>query len=83
MIRQRTETSARTGIHVLSALLLFALFAAVTGWIYWPGISGPELLDDRSSVLVMDDLNHHPELAFDYVFGDKSGVLGRSVSMAR
>jgi len=64
------------GAVVCAVLLLwFAL------WVYWPGISGPELLDDRSSVLVIDDLKNKPELAIDYVFGDKSGKLGRSVSM--
>lgn len=40
------------------------------------------LLDDRSSVLVIGDLKQHPERALDYIFGDKSGYLGRSVSMA-
>ncbi|MEZ5504204.1 MAG: hypothetical protein R3E50_16670 [Halioglobus sp.] len=66
----------------LPALLLGALLIVVTTWVYWPGISGPELLDDRSSVLVIDDLKNKPELAFDYIFGDRSGALGRSVSMA-
>ena len=50
-------------------------------WSYWPGIHGPVLLDDRSSVMVIGDLKNRPELAFDYIFGDKSGALGRSVSM--
>jgi hypothetical protein len=63
------------------ALLCAALLLWLGGWIYWPGINGPELLDDRSSVLVIDDLKNRPELAFDYIFGDKSGKLGRSVSM--
>lgn len=58
------------------------LSLALTLWIYCPGIHGPELLDDRSSVLVIDDLQTRPELAFDYIFGDRSGALGRSVSMA-
>jgi hypothetical protein len=33
-------------------------------------------------VLVIADLENSPELAWDYVFGDRSGPLGRSVSMA-
>ena len=36
----------------------------------------------RSSVLVIADLQESPELALDFVFGDSSGLLGRSVSMA-
>ncbi len=64
------------------ATLVFALLVLLYGaWAYWPGVSGPELLDDRSSVLVIGDLKNQPELAFDYIFGDKSGLLGRPVSM--
>ena len=60
-------------------LMMLAVFAA---WIYWPGITGPALLDDRSSVMVITGLKAQPELALDYIFGDSSGLLGRSVSMA-
>jgi len=59
--------------------LLLPAFAA---WVYWPGIAGPELLDDRSSVMVLDELGERPELAWDYILGDRSGPLGRTVSMA-
>ena len=63
--------------------MLLVLIVLLLGlWIYWPGSSGPDLLDDRSSVMVIADLQSRPELALDYVFGDKSGLLGRSVSMA-
>jgi hypothetical protein len=68
-------------LATVGALLCAALVLWLGGWIYWPGISGPELLDDRSSVLVIDDLKNRPELALDYIVGDKSGALGRSVSM--
>ena len=40
------------------------------------------MLDDRSSVMVIPDLQESPELAWDYVTGDTSGALGRPVSMA-
>ena len=63
--------------------MLLALMVLLLGlWIYWPGSAGPDLLDDRSSVMVIADLQSNPELALDYVSGDKSGLLGRSVSMA-
>ncbi|MEH6580432.1 MAG: hypothetical protein V7754_00755 [Halioglobus sp.] len=61
--------------------LLWLLFLAVTVWVYAPGIAGPALLDDRASVMVMDELNEHPEYALDYILGDTSGPLGRPVSM--
>jgi hypothetical protein len=64
------------------ALILGSLLLVLTAWIYWPGISGPELLDDRSSVMVIGDLHSNPERALDVVFGDRSGLMGRSVSMA-
>ncbi len=64
------------------ALLLGLVVLVWSVWAYWPGISGPALLDDRSSVLVIGDLHNKPELAYDYIVGDKSGLLGRSVSMA-
>lgn len=66
---------------VIGASLLAAVVLLCAVWLYWPGITGPTLLDDRSSVLVIGDLKNHPERAFDYIFGDKSGYLGRSVSM--
>lgn len=66
----------------VGVLSLMACCLALTAWIYWPGIEGPSMLDDRSSVMVIADLKESPELAMDYVFGDRSGKLGRSVSMA-
>ena len=56
--------------------------AVLVAWVYWPGIQGPELLDDRSSILVIEDLENNRERAWDYVIGDNSGPLGRTVSMA-
>jgi len=75
-------TPITRGNDALYAVVLAAVLAGVAAWIYWPGITGPELLDDRSSVLVITDLQNRPELAGDYIFGDKSGLFGRSVSMA-
>lgn len=63
----------------IASILVTLLFV---GWLYVPGQSGPALLDDRSSVLVIDDLAASPQLAWDYVTGDQSGLFGRPVSMA-
>ncbi|MEZ5573688.1 MAG: hypothetical protein R3E64_16975 [Halioglobus sp.] len=73
-----TDRSARRAV---AAGLMALLVLACTVWIYWPGITGPALLDDRSSVLVIGDLKKRPELAFDFIFGDTSGLFGRAVSM--
>ncbi|MBN7795396.1 hypothetical protein [Parahaliea mediterranea] len=69
------------GVDAAPVILLFVgiMFAL---WIYWPGQYGPALLDDHSSVLVIEDLRQEPETALDYVFGDRSGPLGRPVSLA-
>jgi len=75
-------SGSRPRLPTFGAWLLALLVLCCTVWLYWPGISGPVLLDDRSSVLVIGDLKSQPERALDYVFGDKSGYLGRSVSMA-
>ncbi len=70
-----------TGKGTSGVILLMLVLSAVVVWIYWPGVTGPELLDDRSSVMVIKDLKERPELALDYIFGDSSGLLGRSISM--
>lgn len=66
----------------LSPLACAVLLLLFTAWVYWPGQAGPALLDDASSVLVIGDLKNQPELAWDYIFGDNSGPLGRPVSLA-
>ncbi len=82
MINQISQAAIRVNSATLGAFLWALLVLAWGIWAYWPGVTGPELLDDRSSVLVISDLKNRPELALDYIFGDQSGLLGRSVSMA-
>ncbi|PID54860.1 MAG: hypothetical protein CR978_01335 [Gammaproteobacteria bacterium] len=68
-------TVARTG-------LWWSLACALALWAYWPGLAGPALLDDTQNIMVLDVLKEHPEFAYDMVFDNKSGPLGRPVSMA-
>lgn len=63
-------------------VLLLGLVLSLAAWMYWPGISGPDLLDDRTSIGVLKALEGNPDQALDFVFGDKSGAFGRSVPMA-
>ena len=72
--------SIRVGYCLSLAIAL--LLVAITGWVYAPGAAGPALLDDYSNVAVIPDLRDSPELALDYVLGNKAGPLGRPVSMA-
>ena len=71
------QLTAKCTMPLAVVLILF-----VTSWIYWPGINGPVMLDDRASVTVLDDLDDNPEYALDFIFADSSGPLGRPVSMA-
>lgn len=64
------------------SLLLAWVFLLAATWLYWPGTAGPDLLDDRTSVMVGGDLAANPDEVMDFIFGDKSGKFGRSVSMA-
>jgi hypothetical protein len=57
------------------------LVLAASVWMYWPGIHGPTLLDDRSNVGVISSLQEQPDAAADYIFGNRSGPLGRPVAM--
>lgn len=63
-------------VVLVSALFLFAL------WVYWPGQYGPPLLDDFSSLDKLSKVVEHPEYAWDLIDGDRSGPLGRPVSIA-
>ena len=61
--------------------LLLAVLCGATVWVYWPGQLGSFILDDRSSLLRLEALATNPQWFWDYVFDDRSGRLGRWVSM--
>lgn len=68
-------------IYTVALPVLWVLVLSITAWLYWPGINGPVMLDDRASVTVLDELDDNPEYALDYILGDIAGPLGRPVSM--
>ena len=65
----------------ISFYFLSALF--ITLFVYWPGITGPFLLDDINNLKPMGDhgglINYYNFKQF--IFGNNSGALGRSVAM--
>ena len=77
MLNSLSRHSIVSGLPFLAWLILLAM----TAWIYAPGVDGPSMLDDRASVLVLNELEESPQYAIDYVLGDNSGPLGRPVSM--
>lgn len=77
----RPEISGRGYPAVLAAvtvitLILFGL------WIYWPGVIALPILDDLGNLDKLRRLGENPEYAWDYIFGNRSGSLGRPVAMA-
>ena len=78
MARSYGQSTAR----LLAFPLLIFLLLMTTFWIYSPGQFGPHVLDDRGSLLSLENLKDNRSYAKDYIFGDKSGDLGRPVSMA-
>lgn len=65
----------------LVPVLGLLLCLSATLWVYWPGQAGGYILDDQSSLLPLAALASSPELLPDYVYGERSGRLGRAVSM--
>ncbi|QIB66625.1 hypothetical protein [Kineobactrum salinum] len=70
------------GFGAWAPLLVLVLLLVAVSWLYAPGIHGPALLDDRSSIAVLGDLGVTPRVALDQILGDGSGPLGRPVTMA-
>ena len=61
--------------------LLFALLAVACLWLYWPGTSGPSVLDDGSNLRALDNLAESRDFLADVVLSNASGPLGRPLSM--
>jgi len=58
------------------------VLVALTGWLYWPGLQGPSLLDDGVNLGSLESLDDNPHYWWDVVRGNGSGLLGRGISMA-
>ena len=76
--RTRTASAFSPILMALSIVLLMGLGL----WAYWPGVDGPDLLDDRSSVLNIQQIDGSGERAADYILSDRSGLLGRYLPVA-
>lgn len=59
----------------------WVLLALLTAWAYWPGLDGPNLLDDFVNLRPLERLQQDEGFASDIVGGNRSGLLGRPVSM--
>lgn len=61
------------------AILAILLLATIT---YFPGLTGPLLLDDDSNLAPLNDYMVSQRSAANVIFGNSSGALGRALSMA-
>ena len=67
-----------------SALLLWPAWlvtALVTVWVYWRGLQGPAMLDDRANLVVLAEIEDDPAYVRDIVLGNHSSTVGRPLSM--
>lgn len=67
--------------HAIWILCVLALIV-ITLAIYWPGMRGPVLLDDTNNLLPVSNWLDGQVSWYSVVFGNKSGLFGRPVSMA-
>ncbi|MEI6414031.1 MAG: hypothetical protein WCP34_07185 [Pseudomonadota bacterium] len=61
--------------------LAFWLLLIATVLIYWPGLSGPELLDDVVNLQPLEQLNNGITTWYDLIWSNESGRLRRPISM--
>ncbi|MEM0953551.1 MAG: hypothetical protein AAGI24_05365 [Pseudomonadota bacterium] len=58
------------------------LAMVLVAWAYWPGLSGPALLDDSANLMPLDRLGLSEAYAVDVATGNRSGPYGRPLAMA-
>ncbi|MEJ1098012.1 MULTISPECIES: hypothetical protein [unclassified Pseudoxanthomonas] len=62
--------------------LLLPLLLALTALVYWPGLAGPFLFDDKSNLQPLQEWESGNSDLRSVILGNHSGPAGRSVSMA-
>lgn len=62
-------------------IVWFYLLLVLVVFIYWPGLSGPLLLDDAENLLVLSDYHRSATTWQQVVFENVSSRIGRPVSM--
>jgi hypothetical protein len=69
---------------VISAPLLIFIAISICLLVYWPGLKGSFTFDDMDNLKVLNNFGGVTDYNsfLNFVFGNKSGTLGRPVSMA-
>lgn len=65
----------------IGAGVAWLLVLVLCAWAYAPGLQGPSLLDDQVNLARLTKLGEQPEFAGDVAMGNRSGFLGRPLSM--
>lgn len=78
-----TPSPAFDNDFALRFLIAFASLICLTLFIYWPGLTGPFILDDYANLHTLGDNGGVNSLQnfLTFVFGNTSGPSGRPVSM--
>src|SRR3546814_6648514 len=71
-------------IRTLAALAIATALIFIVAWAYWPGLTGPFLLDDGVNLAPLGDNGgvHDWHRALSFINEGRSGPLHRPVSMA-
>lgn len=78
-----TRRESRKGLGVTRGPMLALLVTLVlTACVYWPGLKGPLVFDDGANLQPINDWLEGRVGWMSVVFGNDSGTLGRSLSMA-
>lgn len=72
-------TQPNSNLHA-RFLIYVAVLATIT--LYWAGLRGPFVLDDLPNLSPLQGWQDGQASAMELIFGNRSGILGRPVSMA-
>jgi len=77
------DTGTQPAGYKAKALLALLALLLLSSWVYWPGLTGPLLLDDYRNLTPLDAGGGVTDLEslLTFVFGNTSGPTGRPVSM--
>ncbi|HNL24412.1 MAG TPA: hypothetical protein PKN67_06785, partial [Pseudomonadales bacterium] len=63
-------------------LLMLGGALGLTLWLYWPGLTGPFLLDDQHNIAPLMLGNYSPSAIWYALTHNESGLFGRMLSTA-
>ena len=71
----------QSSTHTYPRFVIYAVLLATIAF-YWAGLQGPFVLDDEPNLSPLQTWRDGQATAIELIFGNRSGILGRPVSMA-